>query len=45
MRPWAFGDVWDRMTPRQRRFAAWTDILVGVGGTLLVYLVVSWWSQ
>lgn len=27
MRPWAFGDVWDRMTPRQRRFAAWTDIL------------------
>lgn len=39
MRPWAFGDVWDRMTAKQRRFAFWTDILVGFGGAGLMYLL------
>ena len=42
MRPWAWGDVWDRMSPKERRFVFITDLIVGIGGAILMYLVSSW---
>jgi hypothetical protein len=41
-RPWAYGDVWDRMSPQQRRFAFWTDIAVALAGAALLYGLASW---
>lgn len=43
-RPWAHGDVWDRMTSPQRRFAFWSDIVVAALGALAVYAFASWVS-
>jgi hypothetical protein len=39
MRPWAFGDVWDRMTPKQRRSATRSDWIVALlGAGLMAFL-------
>jgi hypothetical protein len=40
-RPGAFGDVWDRMTPAQRRSAFRSDLIVAIIGALAVYGLVS----
>jgi hypothetical protein len=41
-RPHAYGDVWDAMTLRERRWAFWSDILVGSLGAGLIYLLGGW---
>lgn len=38
-RPWAFGDVWDRMSPRDRRIAFWSDIAVAGAGCAIIYVL------
>jgi hypothetical protein len=36
-RPWIFGDVWDKMSVRQRRSALISDIVVAIIGAILIY--------
>lgn len=36
-----YGATWDAMTSPERRFAFWTDILVGGGGAILLGLLAS----
>lgn len=43
-RPGAFGDIWDRMSPAERRWALWSDVVIGIFGALLVYLVVRYFE-
>lgn len=38
-RPRAYGELWDRMTPRQRRRAFITDILFALAGAFVVAMV------
>lgn len=38
-RPLAFGDVWDQMTPKERRFAFYTDLIVAIIGAIIVYFL------
>lgn len=40
-RPFAYGDVWDKMTSPQRRFAFWTDIACAFGGAAIIYFGVE----
>lgn len=35
-RPWAFGDVWDKMSSKERRFAFWSDWAVALAGVFLM---------
>lgn len=34
-----YGDVWDAMTPRERRRAFIGDLIVGFGGAGLIYFI------
>ena len=38
-RPWAYGDVWDAMTPAQRRRALLGDVILAGGGAMGLL----WW--
>jgi hypothetical protein len=40
-RPWAHGDIWDQMTSPQRRSAFRWDLILGVGGAGLIYVLLS----
>jgi len=37
MRSGAFGDVWDAMTPLDRRKAFIGDLIIGFGGAAILY--------
>lgn len=41
-RPLINGDIWDQMTPAERRVAWLTDLLIGCGGSALI-LLAAWW--
>lgn len=36
-RPWAHGDIWDRMTSPERRSAFLGDVIFAFGGAALLY--------
>jgi len=38
-RPFAYGHVWDAMTPKERRSAFRWDLIVGFGGAGLIYAI------
>lgn len=37
IRPFVYGDVWDKMTPDERRFAFWSDVVVALIGASIFY--------
>jgi hypothetical protein len=41
-RPLAYGDVWDAMTPAERRRSFRTDIVIAVVGVAAIYGFGSW---
>lgn len=36
-RPEIFGDVWDKMSTKQRRWAFYTDMIMAVSGAFLIF--------
>jgi hypothetical protein len=43
-RPVAYGDVWDRMSVSERRYACLIDPIVALGGSCLMMLLARWAS-
>jgi hypothetical protein len=42
VRPMAYGEVWDAMTPVERRSAFRWDLGIGFGGTALIFFFGKW---
>lgn len=41
LRPGAYGDVWDAMSPAERLGAFAGDLVLGLGGAALLYLMLG----
>ena len=39
-----YGDVWDSMSPRERRRAFIGDLVLGIGGAVLIYFGLGYFA-
>lgn len=44
LRPGAYGDVWDKMSPSERRWAFFSDIAVALLGAAVIFAIYAFKS-